>query len=391
MAKKLILYSLFISFCAQGVAQAFSWQDIQTCVRRAASDKSWLWTGVAVGLSLIAGYAIYKKFTSIKPKKTEPEDSSDGGEPIEQAAARIPVLAQASDALCGYHALKNTVLAISIHMQNLSLQTLLSENAFNDEAELSKLVNFKDDILKKRKKEMFKAFMMNQLQAKKFNTKIKINGQELKETDRKYLEDISSGQAEILIEKNKSQKGVYEIASSTIIDLLHQASMHKMKQDKLPNYAISIENFLKENPSIITVPGVKITEDSIERDILKKYSSLNEWLEGDEITLLLNKLTGDDAIKNNISVLDDATQIKFEDNGTLPYAEPIKNKFKQDTAIHAFIVGTMDQNNPNGKGHWYTVVVQKMNGTTQWYWMDSLAYADIANRPGIQTLISAIS
>lgn len=370
---KIFCIGLLLNLGVTSTAQAWSWESIKQSITNAIDNKLFLLSAAGIATIGIMGYMLYKSRNGKTPSQA----------PI---ITHIPVLRQQSDAMCGFHSLKNALLAVEMHNFNQDWKSLKNgdHSRLIDRDHFDPLIkNWKPIVIQKRKKEALQKRIQDHL--KQY---IDVTDQHKKY--RMDIDNIGHNKAEHFIDVDEN--GQFTLNQQTAVWLIQQLNTNKTNDD-----------ILKEIPKLQKFEQLIVENEQLQADIIGKYDSLDEWLEGDEPKILLNTATNLKEIKDCISVIDDVNQITslladgsyteaFEDGSSekIIIPNPIRKKWKQKDCIHVFIVGTMSQKNANSKGHWFTVVAEKKDGKAQFFTMDSLGTNRTKDRR-VRKIITALN
>ena len=177
---------------------------------------------------------------------------------------------------------------------------------------------------------------------------------------KKMLENSASGIAEFAVEEINHGVESYTIISKTITSCLENFQ----ECEKFTNG----ESIKEHLPEIDTI-DIKINAPLLDSLFAQKYSNQDdEWLDGDEIKELLQKITNLENVREHITVIDDIDHLNL-----LGDFKNAQTKWGTDNNyFHIFIIGTMSQLAGRKSGHWFLLVAQKINGEKYYSTADSM-------------------
>lgn len=391
--KRIFLLSLFLAFCLQATPvkageflTSLSDQFISWVNKKEAGPVLWLGAAVVGMLYLWKTKKSNEPQSPEKPPTTQPAPLNTGTPP---SFEDIYVTPQGSNLQCGYHALKNSLIALDQNRTNQPInpnddrfKSSNSEILVDTSSWQDLLPKWQNKIENYRKKRVLKELIQTHLKALIIN-----NDPEKKEDQsvfswllqklpwfkaekkaplyddyRSVLFNVAQGLANAIVESPTDLEEI-TYSYSDIKEALSNAIKNNNKKQAL------LDSFASYLPEIENL-NFTIASQEIKSAYTKTYPSKLEDLDGDEIKYLLQETTNFKKLRKQFTIVDDVEMAEFQEN----FDKAAQNWQKQDTSnyTHYFLLGTMNQDSMNASGHWYMVATQKYKSKKSVYIADSL-------------------
>lgn len=345
MNKQIKKFSICISllfFISSQPARAGFWNTF-TLPKEAvvSAAKKWGVQALTVTGALALTAYLTHKFTVYYMNKTNKDFTTP--KDFSTETIKIESLQQQEPASCGMHALKNAQVVLDLLKSN-STENLAEAETLKDNDYFQVLYeNWQPTLKRFRAKIAVKANILPQLLEKlPKDSKVYVDAKSI-------IGNCAEGIANLAVEHFTPHSDPYTVNKETI-----QTQIKALTYNKPELQTYLFENYVSKL-NTLTIPITK-------KYIQTLYSEKTvEWLEGDEISELLDR---DE--KDCITILDDVNQIAF-------YTEKLGKSWQQSpNFLHAFIVGTMEETHSQQKGHWITIILQKNNRKKRAFVLDSV-------------------